>query len=123
MIAFASNREGSVQIWTINVDGTNPQQITNRPDGACQPVWSPDGTQLVFIAPCTRDQEQYENTALFVVDIDGNDKLGKRITEGRGGDYDPSWGPNGLIVFASDLTNQTSIYTIDPEVGGDPRIR
>jgi Tol biopolymer transport system component len=120
MIAFASNREGSVQIWTINVDGTNPRRITNRPDGACQPAWSPDGMQLVFIAPCTKDQGQYENTALFIVDIDGNDELGQRLTQGRGGDYDPSWGPNGLIAFASDLTNQTSIYTIDPAVGGDP---
>ena len=117
-IAFASDREGGVQIWTINVDGTNPQKITNRLDGACQPAWSPDGMQLVFIAPCNKDQERYENTALFIIDIDGSDELGVRITEGRGGDYSPSWGPNDLIVFASDRTNQTSIYTIEPRVGG-----
>jgi hypothetical protein len=122
-IAFASDRSGSIQIWTIDVNGENAAQITNRPDGACQPAWSPDGRQLVFISPCRRDLrdgERYENTALFVIGLDGTDDVGRRLTSGFGGDYDPSWAPNDLIVFASDRTNQTTIYTIDPEVGGEP---
>jgi Tol biopolymer transport system component len=79
--------------------------------------------QLVFISPCRKDLidgERYENTALFVINIDDTDEVGRRLTSGAGGDYDPSWAPNDLIVFASDRTNQTSIYTIDPEVGGEP---
>jgi hypothetical protein len=117
-IAFASDRSGNFQIWTIDVDGNNPTQITDQQDGACQPAWSPDGMQLVFISPCTKNQDEYENTALYVINIDGSGE--RQLTDGFGGDYDPSWAPNDLIVFASDSTNQTSIYTIDPEVGGDP---
>ena len=117
-IAFASDRSGNFQIWTIDVDGNSLTQITTKQDGACQPAWSPDGMQLVFISPCKGDQERYENTAMYVIDIDSTGE--RQLTDGFGGDYDPSWAPNELIVFASDRTNQTSIYTIDPEVGGDP---
>jgi hypothetical protein len=117
-ISFASDMSGSVQIWTIDVDGSDPTQITDEPAGACQPAWSPDGMQLAFISPCTKDQDRYENTALYVINLDGSGRT--RLTSGLGGDYDPSWAPNDLIVFASDRTNQTTIYTIDPQVGGEP---
>jgi Tol biopolymer transport system component len=117
-IAFASDRSGNFQIWTIDVDGNNATRITDRQDGACQPTWSPDGIQLVFISPCTKNQDRYENTALYVINVDGSGE--RRLTDGIGGDYAPSWAPNDRIVFTSDRTNQTSIYTIDPEVGGEP---
>jgi hypothetical protein len=40
-IAFASNQTGVMQIYLINVDGTNLIQVTDMPSGACQPAWAP----------------------------------------------------------------------------------
>lgn len=117
-IAFASDRSGIPQIWLVDIDGANPIQVTNRQDGACQPAWSPDGTQLVFVSPCGKNQDRYENTALYLIDADGSAE--RQLTEGIGGDYDPSWAPNSLIVYTSDRSDFTSIYVIDPAVGGDP---
>ncbi len=117
-IAFASDREGNFQIWIIDVDGNNPTQITDQQDGACQPAWSPDGMQLVFISPCTKDQDRYENSALYVIDLESG--VESLLTDGSGGHYDPSWAPSDLIVFTSGESNQPNLYTIDPEVGGDP---
>src|SRR4030042_544773 len=48
-IAFSSNRSGSVEIWLMNIDGRGLKQITDIPEGACQPRWSPDGLKIVFI--------------------------------------------------------------------------
>jgi TolB protein len=73
---------------------------------------------LVFVSPCEKNQDRYLNSALYVINADGTGE--RQLTEGLGGDYDPSWAPNSLIVFASDRENFTSIYVIDPEAGDDP---
>ncbi len=87
-IAFASERSGIPQIWLVDIDGANLTQVTNRQDGACQPAWSPDGSQLVFVSPCSKNQDRYENAALYLINADGSAE--RQLTEGIGGDYDPS---------------------------------
>ena len=46
-IAFTSDRSGGSEIWAINRDGSGLQQLTQMA-GAHHPVWSPDGTQMVY---------------------------------------------------------------------------
>jgi serine/threonine protein kinase len=57
-IAFISDREDGVtlQIWTMNPDGTDPRQLTFGPGDKSHPRWSPDGTKLLYAAPGGRDQ-------------------------------------------------------------------
>jgi serine/threonine protein kinase len=56
-IAFHSDRSGKYQIWTINSDGTNLQQITFTDKiSATAPVFSPDGLRLAFTE--VEDQKQ-----------------------------------------------------------------
>lgn len=53
LIAFASNRGGSNQIWTINADGSGLRQLTWA-EHVRQPVWSPNGDRIaVALAPRT----------------------------------------------------------------------
>ena len=51
-IAFKSGQD---EIWTVNPDGTSLTQLTFnsvpatcRSDGAEEPVWSPDGSKIVY---------------------------------------------------------------------------
>jgi dipeptidyl aminopeptidase/acylaminoacyl peptidase len=37
-------------IWTIRLDGGEAQQVSNHPNGASAPSWSPDGTEIAFAA-------------------------------------------------------------------------
>lgn len=102
-IAFASNRSGVSQIWLINADGSGLKQVTDMPEGACQPAWAPDGTRFVFISPCRAEQEIYPNSSLFVINADGSELA--PLPTILGGDYDPDWSPDGSRIVFTSLRN------------------
>ena len=47
-IAFTSNRDGNMEIYLMNADGSDQQNLTNHPAEDMDPAWSPDGSQIVF---------------------------------------------------------------------------
>jgi serine/threonine protein kinase len=112
-IAFASDVNGLVEIYVMNIDGTGLQQITDLEEGACQPDWSPDGQRLVFISPCDGNQEYYYNSALYIINVDGSNMSPLSTTPG--GDFDPNWSPDGTkIVFTSTRSGgRPQIYVMD----------
>ena len=91
-IAFASNRTGSMQIWLMNIDGSQQHPITNLPDGACDPTWSPDGQAIAFVS------DQGGVWAVWAIDPDGahRRKLFNIGEQGLAMDWQHeriSWGP------------------------------
>jgi len=112
-IAFATNRLGLPQIWVMKADGTAQRQITDMPEGACQPSWSPDGLQLVFISPCAFNQETYPGASLFIINADGTGW--KALPTMPGGDFDPDWSPDGTRIAFTSLRdyNRAQVYVID----------
>ena len=40
-IAFVSDRDGKVEIYVMDADGSNPINLTNHPADDWGPVWSP----------------------------------------------------------------------------------
>jgi Tol biopolymer transport system component len=108
-IAFASDSSGVVQIYLQDIDGGIPQRITDMPEGACQPNFSPDGQRLVFISPCDSEHESYPGAALFLINVDGSGLM--PLPSAPGGDYDPAWSPDGKKIAFTSIRN-----------GGRPRI-
>lgn len=47
-IAFTSDRTGTVQVWTMNADGSNQTQLTSDSGDKAAPAWSPDGTRIAY---------------------------------------------------------------------------
>ena len=66
-IAFASNRGGRFEIWTVGADGGGLRQVTSGPGSKTWPAWSPDGRSILF----TRAHEGRES--LWLVDAEGSD--------------------------------------------------
>ncbi|OQX65509.1 MAG: hypothetical protein B5M51_00545 [Anaerolinea sp. 4484_236] len=113
-IAFASDRTGAPQIYLSNVDGSGTRPITNLSEGACQPDWSPDGLQLVFVSPCETGKDVLQGSSLFVVDIDGMNLT--QLSTVPGGDFEPAWSPDGKrIAFTSLRDGYMQIYSINLE--------
>ena len=121
-IAFASDRTGVPQIYMINVaDGSDLHPITNFPEGACQPSWSPDGTRLVFTSPCKFNTDSYRESGLYVINADGTGLTPLSTTPG--GDYDPAWSPNGKhIAFTSLRDGYREIYSLNVETSAVERL-
>ena len=115
-IVFASMRAGMPQLYLSNADGTALAQLTSMENGACQPSWSPDGSQLVFISPCQKRAEffetAYSESSLYLINVDGTGL--KTLTTAPGSDFDPAWSPDGKrIAFTSVRDGYKQIYVLD----------
>ncbi len=114
-LAFASDVSGVIQIYVADIEGGPWQQVTDLPEGACQPDWSPDGQQLVFISPCKDNYESYPGAALFTINVDGSGMM--PIPSVPGGDYDPAWSPDGKRIAFTSIRNKgrPQIFVYDLE--------
>lgn len=117
-IAFASSASGIPQIYLINLDASGLTQLTNMEGGACQPDWSPDGQQIVFISPCPAradfTETLYKDASLYVMNADGSNV--QPLNAGTA--FDPAWSPDGkYIAFTSLRDGKKDIYVLTLENG------
>ncbi len=117
-VVFASTRSGIPQLYLVNADGTDLTQLTIVEQGACQPSWSPDGLQLVFISPCLGRADFFETiyneSSLYVINADGTGL--DQLTAAPGSDFEPAWSPDGTrIAFTSVRGGFRQIYSLDIE--------
>jgi Tol biopolymer transport system component len=110
-IVFLSWRDGNREIYSINVDGTNPKNLTNNPAADENPDVSPDGKHIVWSSD--RDGGR---ARLYVMDIDGSNV--RQLTTGSGGETSPRWSPDGKQIAYS---LGGSILVIDAQ-GGEPKV-
>jgi serine/threonine protein kinase/Tol biopolymer transport system component len=111
-IAFATDRTGAPQVYLMNADGSDPRQVTNMPDGACQPSWSPDGLRIAFISPCLKRQIQYPDANIYIINADDSGLT--ELMSDNTGDYDPAWSPDGTrIAFTSLRDGSRQIYILN----------
>jgi len=70
-IIFASNmknpRGGNFDLYLINVDGTGLEQLTFSDTFDGFPMFSPDGTKLIFAS--NRHSQKDTDTNLFIADF------------------------------------------------------
>ncbi len=113
-------RKESGELWRIRSrdfrkmlpSGTDPAQGISPRIG--NPVWSPDGSRLVFtLTPDANDFTRYE---LWTIDRDGGNAHCVSPHNGHGY-VAPVWIGNRLLGALSPKGSQYDVTTIDPETG------
>lgn len=96
-IAFLSDRDGHVHLFTMNYDGSDLKKLTPRLKSkvgnsksfenngywAYQTSWSPDGKQIIFNVMIDNDLE------IFIINADGKNL--RQITNNEDSDICPHW--------------------------------
>jgi len=113
-IVFESERSGGHEVWTANLDGTEPVQLSNFHAQTGTPRWSPDGRQIVF------DSRESGQASLYLVDPET--AVPRRIPiKGQPASI-PTWSRDGKwIYFTAGRTQPEGIYRVSPQ-GGDPTL-
>ena len=118
-IAFVSERDGNMEIWTMNIDGSDRQRLTNEFALDDHPTWSPDGWHIAFVSTRQAAPAGQAWNAIYVMETDGTNV--RRISPADAADYSPAWSPSGdLIALASGSgrSGQSDIYVMKPDGQG-----
>lgn len=110
-IAFASFRNGNLDIYLMNPDGTQQVKITNHRGYDNAPVWSPTGEQILFQSD--RDKEQL-HWDIYLMDANGSNV--RVVFEKFADRSQPAWSPDGTqIAYRQREPSGSFIYigTID----------
>ncbi len=93
-IVFQSERDGNMEIYIMNADGSEPVRLTDHPAEESYPAWSPLGDKIVFVS----DREG--NGDIYLISPDGSGL--ERLTSHPAEDSAPRWTADGQrIVFTS----------------------
>ena len=133
-LAFTSTRTGNREIYRMNADGTNEQQLTTTAANITdeQPTISPDGTKIAFASYRHYDSARLNDQLdIYVMDADGGNV--KRLTEDAAPtsptlnmvseSRNPAWSPDGTrIAYESTRSGNSEIWVInaDPDGTGEP---
>jgi Tol biopolymer transport system component len=91
--------DNSEDIYTVNADGTDLKQLTDNPGAEFDPMWSPDGKQIVY-----RDSRRGMNQddEIYVMNADGSSQTNLSNSPSSN-EWGPAWSPDGKqIAFNSD---------------------
>jgi TolB protein len=110
-IAFSASVEGVEQIWVMNPDGTDRQQLTHGELDSKDPTWSPDGTEIAY----TYGTGIIDN--IWVMNADGSNP--HALTSGVT-DRNPAWSPDGAKIAFARKGVGGGIYIMNADGTGTP---
>jgi hypothetical protein len=97
----------SLQIWSMNPDGTDVRRLTSGPQQASAPTWSPDGSRIAFSRT-----EGIGAPSVWVMNADGTDA--HQIFANA---LYPAWSPDGTRI-AIVRYEERRIAFINPDGSG-----
>jgi dipeptidyl aminopeptidase/acylaminoacyl peptidase len=113
-IAFSSTRGGSYDLYVMDADGRNARRLTQDAGAETEPVWTPDGSRIIYTRTPVKGISQ-----LVSVRADGTDP--RPLTASTGGNSSPDVSADGRrIAFVSSRDGNPEIYEMGVE-GGEAR--
>jgi Tol biopolymer transport system component len=108
-VVFSSDRSGVLALWRIDIDGSNPKQLTNQTSTKAN--FAPDGRTIAYISSANAH-------TISTVSIDGGEP--RQLTRYDAGH--PVFSPDGTRIACISSEKQDTQWTISiiPAAGGPP---
>ncbi len=110
-LIYGSYASGNADLWAMDAEGTNQQQLTTDAKLDLAPAASADGRSLAFVS------NRGGGFSIWRMDADGLNAL--RLTKGQA-DHFPNFTPDGKWVFYTASTHEQPTVWKVPATGGDP---
>lgn len=115
LIAYLSDRDGNVEIYVVNADGSNPRRLTSTPATEGSPSWTPDGRQIVYASNASG------NFQVWIMNADGSGQ--RQLTQEPKSNFQPVVSPDGRsIAFTSDRDGNYEIYVMALDGSGQRNV-
>src|SRR5690606_3930742 len=118
-IAYISTRDVSTgEIYTMNPDGTGRTRLTNNTSSESTPVFSPDGSKIMYTSNASGNSEVY------VMNADGTNAV--NLTNNPSSDYSAAFSRDGSkITFISSRDASqwlAEVYIMNADGSGQTRV-
>jgi len=133
-VVFTSDRDGDLDIYTMNPDGSDVRRLTDTPGYDGGPFFSPDGTKICYRANHPDDPQELADyrrllgeglirpgrLEIYVMDADGSNQ--RRITDLGCASFAPFFHPSGeKIIFSSNYPDprgrEFDLWMVDTDGG------
>lgn len=105
LLAFSSSKDGSSEIYTINMKGKKLKKLTRSFGIDVSPVFSPDNKNIAFVS------DRGGTPQIYTMDTSGR-RL-KRLTFEGSYNTSPSWSPDGKrIAFVGRKDGKNQIFMV-----------
>jgi Tol biopolymer transport system component/chemotaxis protein histidine kinase CheA len=114
-LVLRADWDGNAEIYVMNTDGSGLKRLTFNDALDTMPLWSPDGSRILFIS------QRDGNDEIYVMNADGSGL--NCLTVNEASDRGPKWSPDGSrIVFLSDRDGDIDLYTMKTDGSDQKRL-